>query len=738
MADTIATREFIERTLDERVGVINTRLQDISGSTAENTADLLSAVSSDVNETFSRMEQEGITVESRTTADLKNALVRTINKVAEESAGSGGGGGTVTPPAEEEPVNLLQAPVTMTADMTSEGSGELMETLNYSFGFEIGKYYTLKGTYGENNTPFEFSSMVFDMEGMTMFYGMDKEESLVVVIYDKIAMDEETGDPTPSDTNSTVIISANVDMYPAPITVNSIALAVRKADCLNDIVVEDSDVTVNYVHYVDESEGIDAYMPLVCANLPIDPTFTEGTISGVALKVGGRALAANTAFGTLKIGVGIGFTENALEAAGFFGNATGSGTLGLIKGHRINYFIFDETTGDMDYELVEDENSMAVIGYFEFVDATTEEPVTDIVFYRPTLSEALSVSDKIIDAATYVFIAGSGSVDYEPRFFDLTRVNRLRNYAFAGFYFKEDLYIPENIEYVDDYALADISAHNIEFDENCMQNQSSGTTLHLDDASFDNIKFRAKDCASFKNAHQNGTNPIYMASPGSFTRDMFRNAVLFSVNSENKDEWIFNNDVETYLNIGENAFAISTGYPNTATLTLNYPNVTNLYLSNPYFNFNKVTINVPNCTQYSGFYRVEELNLKELTINISDEISFPGSFYVGGGDGLEKLVAPHFIVKFERHNSNRTSLKYLDVHSIGMVFNEDGNALGAFSNLETLILRSTIYDLDKYLSNDSAIMLGNTPVYVRDQDLNFYSTQYTDTSIVFRSISELA
>ena len=171
MADTIATREFIERTLDERVGVINTRLQDISGSTAENTADLLSAISSDINETFSRMAQEGVTVESNVTSNLKTALVKTINKIAEESAGSGGGGGgTVTPPVEEEElVNLLRAPLTLTEDMVSEGYGESMEPLDYAFNFEVGKYYIAKGTCGENNIPFEIPSMIINMEGMVMF-----------------------------------------------------------------------------------------------------------------------------------------------------------------------------------------------------------------------------------------------------------------------------------------------------------------------------------------------------------------------------------------------------------------------------------------------------------------------------------------------------------------------------------------------------------------------------------------
>lgn len=738
MADTIATREFIERTLDERVGVINTRLQDISGSTAENTADLLSAVSSDVNETFSRMEQEGITVESRTTADLKTALVRTINKVAEESAGSGGG--TVTPPAEEEePVNLLQAPITLTEDMTSEGSGELMEPLDYSFDFEIGKYYIAKGTYGENNTPFELPSMAINMEGMLMFYGISSDEKFAIIVYDKFTFDEEYN-PVPSDTNSVLMISTSDGAYPAPITVDSISLMRRNSNCLNDIHIPNDSVTTTYTHY--QEDGVDAYLPVIVANIPVDKTVVDGSIKAVALKVGDRILACDGAMlGEIETSVGD-YTEDGLEFVASFETEMGAGTLTLIKGYRTNYDAFNEETGDFDYEIVKDATCMSVVGYFSFMDAVTQEEVKDIVFYRPTIVEALDVSDKIVGEAMDVFISGNRSPEYADfDFFDLTKVRVIREYAFSGLSFSNkdtrDIYVPENIDYVNDHAFTGISAGNIEFDENCMQNQSSGTCLSFDNANFYNIKFRSKDWASFKNARQSLSEPIYMASPSSFGNGMFEQAVLFSVNSENQGEWIFNNAVDTYLNIGEKAFAISAGWPNTATLTLNYPNVTNLYLSNPYFNFNKVTINVPNCTSYSGFYRVEELNLKELTINISDEISFPGSFYVGGGDGLEKLVAPNFIVSFERHNSNRTNLKYLDVHSIGMVFNEDGNALGAFSNLETLILRSTIYDLDKYLSDDSAIMQGNTPVYVRDQDLEFYGTQYTHTSIVFRGISEL-
>ena len=741
MADTIATREFIERTLDERVGVINTRLQNISGSTAENTADLLSAISSDINETFSRMAQEGITVESNVTSNLKTALVRTINKIAEESAGSGGGGGgTVTPPAEEEPVNLLKAPFTLTEDMTSDGYGEAMELLDYSFGFEIGKYYIAKGTYGENNTPFELPAMVINMEGMIMFYGISAEEDFGVVVYDKFAFDEDSGAPVPSDTNSVAMLFADVSKYPTPITVDSISLMNRNSNCLNDIQVPNDSITTTYWHYQDD--GIDAYCPIVLANIPTDKTVADGTIKAVTLKVGDRTLVCDgLMLGKIEAEVG-GYTEDGLEFNSFFETEMGGGALTLIKGYRANYYTMNEETGDFDYELIKDDSCMCIVGYFTFMDAIAQEEVKDIVYYRPTILEALSVSDKVVEEAVDVFVSGNQSPEYADfNFFDLTKVDRIRDYAFSGFSFSNkdtrDIYVPENINYVGEYAFTGISAGYIEFDENCMQDHYNGTLLRFDDANFYNIKLRSKDWASFKNARQSSSEPIYMASPASISEGMFQGARLFSVNSENQGEWIFNNDDTPYLNIREKAFAISVGGPNTATLTFNYPSVTSLYLNNPHFNFNKVTINVPNCIENSSFFRIDELSLKEFTINTSDERGHLGYFEVGGGDGLEKLVVPHYGVQFARHNYNRSTLKYLDVYRIEMVFNEDGNALGAFSNLETLILRSAMYDLDKYLTSDSNIMLGVTPVYVSDQNLDFYRTEYAHTAIVFKGISEL-
>lgn len=685
------------------------------------TQELLDKLKANITSIYDKLESKGVQVEGNRNLDN---LVLAIDNV-------GTGGGTT----EEEPVNLLQAPITMTEDMTSDGFGELMAPLNYSFGFEIGKFYIAKGTYGENNTPFELSAIIVDMQGMTMFYGIDKEEVFAVIIYDKIAIDEETGDPTPSDTNSVLMISADVDKYPAPITVDSISLMSRSANCLNDIQVPNDSITTTYFHY--QEEDIDAYVPIISANIPVDETVLDGTIKSLALKMGDRTLICDGRLsGEIETIVGE-YTDDGLEFVALFETEMGAGALTLIKGYRANYYTMNEETGDFDYEFIKDDTCMCVVGYFMFMDAITQEEVKDIVYYRPTILEALSVSDKIVEEAMEVFVSGNqspGSADFD--FFDLTKVNKIRNYALSGFSFS-DIYIPENIEYVGGYALAGISAQNIEFDENCMQSQSD-VTLHLDDATFDNIKFRSQDCASFKNAYQRSSNPIYMASPSSFVSDMFKGANLYSVNSENAYTWVFSNETTTFLGIWDGAFGIN--HANSSayySLELNYPAVTNLQIiGDPQFNFDKVVINCPNAADITHF-KLSSERLKEFTVILAETASMQSnSIEVSAGTGLTKIVAPQYRLHFR--NTSNSFFEYLDVGEISSaMFTAEGLA-SAPINPQTLILRGWTYNLDKYLASDSNIMLGNTPVYVSDQTLEWYGTQYAHTNIVFRSISELA
>lgn len=126
--------------------------------------------------------------------DENGALV--VSEIVEPVKPSVGGG------------NLLKAPATISP------SDNQVILLDYSLNLEEGKSYKVIGTKGENNTAFEFTSIVVGNAPIEGGLGLIEEDGMA--IFDKVIMDMETGDPIVSENNC--VITTVADQIPLTIT----------------------------------------------------------------------------------------------------------------------------------------------------------------------------------------------------------------------------------------------------------------------------------------------------------------------------------------------------------------------------------------------------------------------------------------------------------------------------------------------------------------------------------------
>lgn len=149
--------------------------------------------------------------------------------------------------AEAAEENLLRAPATISP------SDEQLLLLDYSLNLEEGKSYKVKGTYGENNTAFEFTSIVVGntpIEGALCLGVIDG-----VQIYDKVTLNLETSEPAVSENNCAITTVA--DQIPLTITSITIVEDASSGNLLKSPITVDSISSAPQITSFDYSLGFE-------------------------------------------------------------------------------------------------------------------------------------------------------------------------------------------------------------------------------------------------------------------------------------------------------------------------------------------------------------------------------------------------------------------------------------------------------------------------------------------------